>query len=219
MLREEDKREVRERLASMREPVTLVYFTQMLAGACRFCVETERLLKDLASLSDKITLEIKNFVSDADEAARYGVDKIPATVLIGAKDQGLCFYGMPSGYEFMTFLETMLRMSSRDSGLSEESRKLLKRLSRPVHLQVFVTPTCPYCPQSAILGYSLAMESDFITCDVVEISEFPHLAQKYEVMGVPKTLINDTDGLDGAVPEAVLVSRIMKTAENEPKSE
>ncbi len=219
MLREEDKREVRERLAALREPVTLVYFTQLLAGACRFCVDTERLLKDVTSLSDKITLETRNFVSDAEEAGRYGVDKIPATALIGEKDQGLRFYGMPSGYEFMTFLETLLRLSGRDSGLSEESRKALKGLDRPVHLQVFVTPTCPYCPQSAILGYSLAMESEFITCDVVEISEFPHLAQKYEVMGVPKTVINDSDGVEGAVPEAMLVSRIMKSAENEPKSE
>ncbi|MDM7925018.1 MAG: thioredoxin family protein [bacterium] len=219
MLREEDKREVRERLSALREPVKLVYFTQMLAGACRFCVETERLLKDVASLSDRITLETRNFVSDAEEARRYGVDKIPATVLIGEKDSGLRFYGMPSGYEFMTFLETLLRLSRRDSGLSEESRKALKGLDRPVHLQVFVTPTCPYCPQSAILGYGLAMESELITCDVVEISEFPHLGQKYGVMGVPKTVINDSDGLEGAVPEAVLVSRIMKTDKIDPKSE
>lgn len=219
MLREEDKREVRERLTALREPVTLVYFTQLIAGACHFCVETERLLKDVASLSDRITLEVRNFVSDAEEARRYGVDKIPATVLIGEKDQGLRFYGMPSGYEFMTFLETLLRLSARDSGLTEDSRKALKRLDRPVHLQVFVTPTCPYCPQSAILGYGLAMESDLVTCDVVEISEFPHLGQKYGVMGVPKTVINDSDGLDGAVPETALVSRILETIETEPKSE
>jgi glutaredoxin-like protein len=219
MLREEEKKEIRERLAGMREPVTLVYFTQLLAGACRFCVETERLLKDIQSLSDKITLEIRNFVSDAGEAGRYGVNKIPAVCLIGGKDQGLRFYGMPSGYEFMTFLEILLRLSARDSGLSMESRMALKKVTRPIHLQVFVTPTCPYCPSSAILGFALAMESEHITCDVVEISEFPHLGQKFGVMGVPKTVINDSSGFDGAVSEAVMISHIVKTAENEPKSE
>jgi glutaredoxin-like protein len=219
MLREEEKNEIRARLLEMKEPVSLVYFTQLLVGACRFCVETERLLKDIQSLSDKITLEIRNFVGDADAAARYGVDKIPAVCLIGGKDQGLRFYGMPSGYEFMTFLDVLLRLSGRDSGLSEESRKALKGLNHPVHLQVFVTPTCPYCPQSAILGCRLAMESEHISCDVVEISEFPHLAQKYGVMGVPKTIINESLGFDGAVSETALVELIMKNAKNGSKSE
>jgi glutaredoxin-like protein len=219
MLREEEKNEIRVRLRDMKEPVSLVYFTQLLAGACRFCEETERLLKDVQSQSDKITLEIRNFIGDAGEAVRYGVDKIPAVCLIGGKDQGLRFYGMPSGYEFMTFLDVLLRLSGRDSGLSEESRKALKGLNRPVHLQVFVTPSCPYCPQSAILGFRLAMESERITCDVVEISEFPHLVRKYGVMGVPKTIINESRGVDGAVSEAALVEQILKNDETGSKSE
>jgi glutaredoxin-like protein len=219
MLREEEKNEIRTRLREMKEPVTLVYFTQLLAGACQFCVDTERLLKEVESLTEKITLEVRNFVGDADEAARYAVDKIPALCLIGGTDQGLRFYGMPSGYEFMTFLDVLLRLSARDSGLSVESKKALQTLNHPVHLQVFVTPTCPHCPGAASLGYRLAMQSENIRCDVVEISEFPYLSQKYGVMSVPRIVVNDTWSLNGAVSEMVLVEEILKNVENAPKSE
>jgi glutaredoxin-like protein len=219
MLREDEKSEIRSRLGGLKEPVSLVYFTQVLAGACPLCVETERLLKDVQTLSDRITLDVRNFIGDAEEARRYGVDKIPALCLIGGSDQGLRFYGMPSGYEFMTFLEVLQRLSERDSGLSAESQKALQALKHPVHLQVFVTPTCPYCPQSAILGYKLAMASSHITCDVIEISEFPHLAQKYGVMSVPKTIVNDRWGFDGAVSENALIEHILKNVENAFKSE
>ncbi len=70
-----------------------------------------------------------------------------------------------------------------------------------------MTPTCPYCPQAVILAHQLAMASDQITADMVEISEFPHLAQKYQVQGVPRTVINEKWSLDGAAPEAMLVAK------------
>jgi predicted DsbA family dithiol-disulfide isomerase len=54
------------------------------------------------------------------------------------------------------------------------------------------------------------MESDFITSDMIEAAEFPHLVNKYGVMGVPRTIINETDSIDGAVTEEIFLSEIMK---------
>jgi len=67
--------------------------------------------------------------------------------------------------------------------------KKLKALTGPLHLQVFVTPTCPYCPRAVLTAFRFAMESDKVRASMVEASEFPHLANKYQVSGVPHTVI------------------------------
>jgi alkyl hydroperoxide reductase subunit AhpF len=94
------------------------------------------------------------------------------------------------------------------SGLSEETRKELGALETPVHFQVFVTPTCPYCPRAVLLAHQMAMENDLIRADMVEAIEFPHLSTKYEVRGVPRTVINETEHLEGAVPEQMVLAKL-----------
>jgi len=61
-----------------------------------------------------------------------------------------------------------------------------------------------------VLAHRLAIESEWITSDMVEATEFPHLANKYEVYGVPRTVINETIHVEGAVPEPMLVNELMK---------
>jgi glutaredoxin-like protein len=166
-LRESDRTEVQNRLKAMKEPVSLVFFTQQIAGVCRTCFDAERLLKDVAPLSDKLSLQIKNFVTDVEDVRGYGVDKIPAICPVGGKDHGIRMYGIPSGYEFMAFLEILLLLSARESGLAETAKTSLRALTRPVHLQVFITPTCPHCPRAAVTAVQLAMDSDRVSCDLV----------------------------------------------------
>lgn len=88
----------------------------------------------------------------------------------------------------------------------------MDRLQRPLHLQVFVTPTCPYCPRVALLAHRLAQASPRIRADMVEVLEFPDLAERYRVHGVPRTVINEVVAIEGAVPEAVLVARLQEAA-------
>jgi len=139
VLSERDRTEIRKRLGELAEPVRLVYFTQELE--CATCREGHRLLEELASLSDKLSLEVHNFLLDRDQVAAYGVDKVPATVLVGDRDRGIRYYGVPSGYEFAALLDDIQMVSRRDSGLSDSSREKLRALSAPLHVQVFVTPT------------------------------------------------------------------------------
>ncbi len=61
-----------------------------------------------------------------------------------------------------------------------------------------------------VLAHKLAFASPHITGDMVEASEFPHLAAKYHVYGVPRTVINEVIQIEGAVPENVLVPELMK---------
>lgn len=131
--------EVRERLKEMVNPVKLVHFTQSLN--LEYGAETIKLLEELVALSDKLSLEVLNFVLDKEKVAEYGIDKIPATAIRNGKDYGIRYYGIPAGYEFASLLDAILDVSSGDSRLSAESREKLKAVSHPVHLEVFVTPT------------------------------------------------------------------------------
>jgi len=139
LLSEQDAREIRQQLQALANPVTLVHFTQELG--LEYGRETKLLLEELAGLSDKLSLEVYNFLLDKDNAAAYRVDKVPATVIRSAKDCGIRFYGLPSGYEFVNLLDALLAVSRGDSELSETSREKLKALSQPIHLEVFVSPT------------------------------------------------------------------------------
>jgi alkyl hydroperoxide reductase subunit AhpF len=105
MLKEEDKEEVRRQLAELANPVQLVMFTQTIE--CEFCGETRGLVEEVATLSDQVEAVIYNFVTDKDKADAYGVDKIPAIAVIGERDHGLRFYGIPAGYEFTSLIEAI----------------------------------------------------------------------------------------------------------------
>ena len=108
---------------------------------CDFCVETRELVEEIASLSDEVDAVIYDFASDSDEVDRYGIDKIPAIAVVGEKDYGVRFYGIPSGYEFVSLIEAIKMVASGQSELSDATKKALARLDEPVHFQVFVTPT------------------------------------------------------------------------------
>lgn len=208
--------------AHLVNPVKLVMFTQSIE--CQFCAETRQIVEEIASMSDKISAEIYNFVTDKATAEIYDVDKIPAIAVLRVedgedKDYGIRFYGIPSGYEFTTVIEDIMDVSRGDSGLQPKSREAVAGLTEPVHFQVFVTPTCPYCTQAVRLAHRFAMESDLITADMVESMEFPHLANRYQVYGVPRTVINETVHQEGAVPEPMLLAKLLEAVEQAPAHE
>jgi len=195
----------------MMEPVRLIIFTQEIE--CQFCKEARQLAQEVAGLMpEKISVEVYDFVKDDAQAKQYGVDKVPALVILGKKDYGIRYYGIPYGYEFSTLIETVVNVSKGTTNLSEDTKAKLKALDKPAHIQVFVTLTCPYCPIVAGLAHKFAIESDMVKSDVVEVGEFPHLAQKYSVMGVPKIVINERTELVGAVPEAQFVAHVLQAA-------
>lgn len=211
-----DEKLIRERLERLSSPVRLINFTQELE--CQFCAETRQLLQALVNLSDKLALEVYNFQLDRDKVQQYAIDKIPATVIEGTRDYGIRFYGIPAGYEFATLLDAIQLVSRGEADLSPASLEQLRHLSQPVHLQVFVTPTCPYCPSAVRIAYQLAVASDLVRADAVEATEFPQLAVRYGVRGVPHTVINDQYSFSGALPEAAFVAHVVAAATGLPQS-
>jgi len=214
LLNEDVKQQVREQLAGLESPVRLVMFTQEFE--CDFCAETRQLVQEVAGLSDQLEAEIYDFVEDEEQAEDYGIDKIPAVAVVGEEDDyGIRFYGIPSGYEFTSLLEAIRRVATGDAGLTGETLRFLSQLSDPVHLQVFVTPTCPYCPQAVVLAHQMALASPMVQADMVEAQEFPHLSTKYQVMGVPRTVINESTFVEGAAPESLVLQKLQESVANE----
>ena len=188
-------------------PVKIVMFTQEVE--CRFCSDTRQLVQDIAALSDKLSVEVYDFVKEADKAKEYCIDKIPALAIIGAKDYGVRIYGIPYGYELQTLIEAVINVSKGKTNLSDKTKQILKDVTSPVHIQVFVTLTCPHCPGAAAVAHKLAIESDMVKADVIESSEFPDLAMKYNVIGVPKIIINETVEFTGAFNEDLFAEHVL----------
>jgi glutaredoxin-like protein len=213
-INEKDARVIRERLAKLLGPVTLVIFTQEFE--CEYCRQTRELAEEITGLSaGKVTMEVFDFVRDKAKADQMGIDQIPAlAVLSGSgKDYGIRFFGIPAGYEFASLLESLEMVANGDSGLAAATREKLKALSSPLNLQVFVTPTCPYCPRAVLTAFRFAMESENVHASMVEATEFPHLANKYQVSGVPHTVIGDSpQAMIGAYPEAAAADMLVAVA-------
>jgi glutaredoxin-like protein len=215
LLNDNIQKQIREAFAALTGPVKIVMFTQdQNVPECETCADTRQLLEEVSALSGKITLEVHDFVAEAKLAEQFHIDKLPAVAILAGgdtpKDYGIRLYGVPAGYEFSTLIEDILMVSQQKSALNAKTLAELKKLTQPVNIQVFVTPTCPYCPRAVVLAHQLALASDLITASMVEANEFPHLSTKYQVYGVPRTVIQDVIHVEGAVPEAMLVEELMK---------
>ena len=215
LLDENVQGQIKELFAELKEPVEIVFFGNK--ENCEYCEEIRALLGEVAELSEKLHLTVYDFDENKTEREQFKVEESPVFILAGKDgdnlvDFGIRFYGIPSGHEFSSFVNDLVLVSKRDSGLQPETRAYLAGLQTPLRLQVFVTPSCPYCPQAVILAHQMAMESKWVTADMVEATEFPEWASRYNVSGVPQTTINLGAGtVVGAYPEFQLVEEIKNT--------
>ncbi|OPX17485.1 glutaredoxin [candidate division WOR-3 bacterium 4484_100] len=215
LLEEKVKQEVKDFFKDLKDPVKLVVFTQdsllTIPGMeCQTCRDNRVLMEDIAELSDKLSVEIYDFVKNKEVAQKYGVEKIPCTIVKGETDYGIRLYGLPGGYEFATLLNAIKIVSKKDSELSSETKEKLKEINKPIHIQVFVTLACPYCSNAAEMGHRFALENENISADMINAQEFPQLAQRYNVFAVPKIVVNETIQFEGALPENQFLQKVME---------
>ncbi len=208
LISDKDRKQIKNIFRTLSKDVKIIMFTQEIE--CEHCKLTRELLEEVSALSKKIFLEVYDFVKDADLAKEYNVDKIPATIILGDIDYGIRFYGMPAGYEFTALIQDILYVSLRDPKLSEEILSDLSKINKPVHIQVLISPTCPYCAQAVLTAHRFAIANQNVKADMVELTEFPHLSVKYDVKGVPKIVINERYSIVGNLSERDFVSFILK---------
>ncbi|OHD65727.1 MAG: hypothetical protein A2176_13920 [Spirochaetes bacterium RBG_13_51_14] len=207
---EKVKKQIKDILTAMKDDVSLAFFTQEFE--CFACGDTRSFVEEIASLSEKIKLAIYDFQKDKDAADRYGVDKIPA-IVINDKDNnhlGVTFYGLPGGYEINSFLGSLMEASGLREPLKDDIASRITAVDKDVHIQVFVTLTCPYCPGAVSTAHRLAMENKRIKADMIDAGLFPHLVQKHQVSGVPRIIINESHSMVGVQPIEKLLDVIEK---------
>jgi glutaredoxin-like protein len=218
LLENEITRQVQEAFKQLKEPAQVLFFGKK--EDCQYCQDTLQLIEEVVALSDKLGLEVHDIDDELALAQQYRIDKTPGFMIAGKDgeqilDFGIRFAGIPSGHEFSSLIHDLILVSGRDSGLSSKARQVLQNLDRPVLLQVFVTPTCPYCPQAVVLAHQMALESPMVEAEMVEAMEFPELSNQFGVSGVPQTTINSGAGtVIGAVPEDSLLVEIQEALKN-----
>jgi glutaredoxin-like protein len=206
LLTDEVRGQIRQALSGLTGPVKLITFTQELD--CQYCPEDRMLVQEIAALSDRLQFETHDFVLERPLAEKYRIERTPALVVEGARDYGIRFYGIPAGFEFASLLEAIKMASAGSAELSPFIREQLRTLTLPLDIKVFVTLTCPYCPIQVNLAHRMAMASELITASMVESTEFPELAAQFKVLGVPRTVVNNTIQIEGTMPDDVFVSRL-----------
>ncbi len=195
---QDDIDSIAEAFREMKEPVALYVFIEKDRGRCRYCDNTVKLVESLAKASAQVsTPPLLNYVIaekgvNNDLFEKFRISRIPSMALL----EGYIRYtGMPAGEEIRGLVETIIRLSTGESGLSERSVKRISELKAPVYIEVIVTPTCPYCPYVALMANMIAFESykvgnRAVVADIVEAYENPDIADKYNVMSVPTVAIN-----------------------------
>ena len=204
----------------LKAEVSLRLFTQrpspiaVPGRECRYCLQTQQMLEELAALSPKIHLETVDIYAQPGVASEAGITRVRA-ITFGMNDgpndgPKLRFFGIPMGQQLAVVIENIRTISRGVSPLSMDTRKKLRGINQPVHIQVFVTPGSAQCPSIARLAHALALENRNITADVVEIEEFPALAQQYGVRSVPLTVVNELTQIAGVVTETEFVEKIIQ---------
>jgi glutaredoxin-like protein len=210
-------------------PVKIDVFTERELGItvpgktpCQYCKPTQEMMQEVSGLHPMISLRVHFMEDKPSEAETYGIERVPAIVLRGVdgipREPGASarpyvkFYGIPAGTEFPSFLETISDVSRQEVLLSQESLGKLMEIKNEVGVKVFTTPTCPYCPAVARIVCQIGMVNPMVRPEVIEVAEFPELAERYNVKAVPLTVIGERKSIPGMVPEETLVEEIAKAA-------
>ena len=148
MISPEDRQTLQTLFAKeLQDDVNITYFTQresvlIIPGQeCAYCKDTRELLEELAGISEKLHVTVKDFVRDEQEAQNLGITRIPAFIVQGHTKGAVRYFGVPAGYEFSTLIEDLIDVSKGTTNLSEKTREVLATIDQDVHIQVFVTPT------------------------------------------------------------------------------
>jgi thioredoxin 1 len=171
----------------------------------------KQIVRELSALDARI---IAQDLGMADAAAKsLGITTSPSVAIGYDLGYRIIYNGAPLGYEVAGLIETIVLASQRDSGLNQDNRKAVALIDKDTLFQVFVTPTCPYCPQSVLAANRIAIESKGkVTAECVESAENQALAAKFNVSSVPQQVVNGIaeSVTIGAMPVDKLVKQVLK---------
>lgn len=199
--------QLKEVFNDLTNDVTIALFTE---EGCYSCEETTSYMEEVEALSDKIHLEKYTLSENQDLATRYQVEMVPSIVLLDSEKnyKRIKFNGIPAGHEINSFIPALLEVSGTVSELPEDLTKRIESIDQPVNIKVFITLACPHCPGAVQKAHKLALMNPNIHAEMVEAQTFSELSDRFNVSGVPKIVINDTEELLGNQPLEAFLSSI-----------
>ncbi|MHA2209851.1 MAG: protein disulfide oxidoreductase [Candidatus Thorarchaeota archaeon] len=203
---EDTQAQVRELFEPMVDDVTMHVFIEQ--EKCLYCNDVRSMAEQISDLSEKVILEIHEGPVGEGKAAEFGVEHVPATILHGKEPYNIKFYGIAAGHEFGALIGSIVDVSMGAAQLPPDIVEDIEAIDKPIHIQVFTTPQCPYCPGMVRLANQAAIINPLIQSDMIESLEFQDLATKYEVFGVPKTIFNDTVTVEGLTPPVMFIEKL-----------
>ncbi len=209
-LKESDRKGISDLLSKeLAGEVNLILFYDTSDAKCMYCSTTLNLIKELCDVDQRLKLTLYDINKSQKEAKFLGVDKVPALIIGGKRIYNVFYFGIPAGHEFSSLLGDIIDASKGTTSLSSKTKEKLKSVTKPIDIKVFVTPTCPYCPQAVRIAHQFAIENPMIRSSMIEAQEFMELSSRYRVMGVPKIVINDSLSMEGAQPEEVFLDYVL----------
>ena len=207
-LNDEIKKQLEEIFEPMKNEVTVALFATK--ELCETCEDTKTFMTEMAEVSEKISLDVYDMNEDAALAEEYGVKRVPTIVLLGEdrKDFGIQFNGIPGGHEINSFISSVLEVSGAGEELPDVFAERVAKVDKPVDIKVFVTLGCPHCPGAVAKAHKLALENPNIRAQMIEAQTFSELSDQYQVSGVPKIVINDSEELVGNQPLEMFLDAI-----------
>ncbi|WP_430883139.1 protein disulfide oxidoreductase [Fusibacter sp. JL216-2] len=200
LLNDELREQLKGILNQMKDQVNVALFTT--TETCETCEDTKAFMEEVSNVSDKVVLNQYDIIENKDMADKLGISLTPSIVLLDKdhKDNGIRFNGIPAGHEINSFITGLIEVSGAGEELPEDFRARLDKVDKPVHIKVFVTLGCPHCPGAVSKAHKLALENENITAEMIESQTFFSEAEKYDVSGVPKIIINEDHDIVGNQP-------------------
>jgi hypothetical protein len=190
----------------LNKPVRLVLFTSDIG--CAACPEMTGLARAIKAHFDKIALESYDLVMDRDKSLLYGIERVPAIVLQGGEGETAAFYGLIEDVFLNILVNTIQSLSNTKVWFPEDVRRVLKHLDHDVTIQVFVESDCPLCRPVAETAIGLALESRFISTEIIVADNFPELIKKHRIKKLPMTIFGSNLQMEGHVTESEFLEMI-----------
>jgi len=210
-IRDEDKKYLKGEFdKNLREEVKLLVF---VGDNCQYCSVASAIAQEVAELHPLIKFE-EHRIGDS-LANEYGLEHAPTVVITDGDKYGgrIRYVGLPSGYEFSSLIEDIIDVSRRTAEVSPQVMEKLRKIDKPIRIQIFVTPTCPYCPRAVRTAHRFAILNENIIGEMVEAMEFPEWADRWKVMSVPHIVINEDVQFIGAYPDEQYIDYVVQAYE------
>jgi thioredoxin reductase (NADPH) len=207
----EHMQEIRKRLhdvfAAMDHSVPLLLFADLLVNS-QYSEGARSVIRAVRELTDKVTL--REYPLSHELARHYEVSHSP-TILFDPEHCSIRWLGAPLGEEGRTFVEALTMLGYRQTNLSGPSRNILQKISEQRNIRLFVSPTCPYCPQQAVNALKAAIaRPDTISLEIIDIQANPKLAEEYNAFSVPVCYANEVMIARGAQQEELFMASLEK---------